>query len=43
MIQVKRNFIIIILRRNMEVKEYVRRVKVSPTNLAKLNRLSDLA
>lgn len=27
----------------MEVKEYVKRVKVSLVNLAKLNRLSDLA
>jgi len=38
-IQVKRNIIIIVLRKNMEVKEYVRRVKVSLVNLAKLNRV----
>lgn len=42
-VQVKRNIIIIVLRKNMEVKEYVKRVKVSLVNLAKLNRLSDLA
>lgn len=41
-IQVKRNIIIIVLRKNMEVKEYVKHVKVSLVNLAKLNRLSDL-
>lgn len=41
-ILVKRNIIIIVLRKNMEVKEYVKHVKVSLVNLAKLNRLSDL-
>lgn len=41
-IQVKRNIIIIVLHKNMEVKEYVKHVKVSLVNLAKLNCLSDL-
>jgi len=41
-IQVKHSIIIIVLRKNMEVKEYVKHVKVSLVNLAKLNHLSDL-